>query len=143
LVVQEKLGGPLGSTEAKIASKAQIDDLRSRKCMSEAADELDVGLTTLKRWFRVYYPDFDVRWSKEQTILDVRCELERRLEEVHEHWRAGHSMQHTVRALNIQGLTVHRLRDWCDRRVTRIYWRHRLNCRDLSPDLDWFIDYNE
>ena len=153
LVVQGK-SGPV----EKIISKKTIDDLRSRKYQTEAAKELSVNPTTLLKWFKVYYPDPDERWStgfavpneayaervrKQQAKLDMHCELERRLEEVHEHWRLGHTMQHTVRALNIQGLTVRGLRAWCDSRVTRIYWRHRLNCRDLSPDLDWFIDYNE
>ena len=154
LVMQGKGGLP----KAKIPSKETIDDLRSRMYQQEAADELGVASTTLLKWFSRYYPDPDVRWStgfalpneayaervrKQQAKLDMHCELERRLEEVHEHWRLGHTMQHTVRALNIEGLTVRGLRAWCDSRVTKIYWRHRLNCRDLSPNLDWFIDYNE
>ena len=154
LVVQGKGGRPA----AKIVSKETIDDLRSRKYQSEAAEELGVAATTLLKWFKRYYPDPDERWStgfavpneayaervrKQQAKLDMHCELERRLEEVHGHWRLGHTMQHTVRALNIEGLTVRRLRAWCDSRVTKIYWRHRLTCRDLSPDLDWFIDWNE
>ena len=62
MVVQEKLGGPLGSTEAKIASKAQIDDLRSRMFLQEAANELGVSRQALARRFAAFCPG--ERWKQ-------------------------------------------------------------------------------
>jgi hypothetical protein len=50
---------------------------------------------------------------------------------------------HTVLLLNIDGLTVNKFRRWLrDRDGGQIFWRHRLNCKDISPNLDWLIDYN-
>ena len=53
-------------------------------------------------------------------------------------------MQRTVLLLNIEGLDVAKFNYWLKKRDGgRIWWRHRLNCRNIGADLDWLINYNE
>ena len=53
-------------------------------------------------------------------------------------------MQRTVLLLNIEGLDVSKFNYWLKiRDAGRIWWRHRLNCSNISPNLDWLKNYNE
>ena len=58
LVVQ----GKPGSKRKTTITKAQIDDLRSRKYQCEAADELGVSRQALARRFAAFYPG--ERWKQ-------------------------------------------------------------------------------
>ncbi len=53
-------------------------------------------------------------------------------------------MQRTVLLLNIEGLTFNTFNYWLKIRDRgRIWWRHRLNCRNIGANLDWLKNYNE
>jgi transposase len=136
-----------------------IDEIRARKYQKDAAEELGVGESTLQRRFRHFYPGgeawstagfgrragqkFAERQQQHVEKLALHLELERRIDEVHEDWKAGRAMRHTVLLLNIAGLTVSRFRNWLHTREGgEIFWRHRLNCPNIGAHLDWFINYN-
>ncbi len=62
--------------------------------------------------------------------------------QVHGHWRLGRTVAHTVLLLKIDGLTFNKFKHFLRvRDGGQIFWRHRLNCKDIGPNLDWLIDY--
>jgi hypothetical protein len=53
------------------------------------------------------------------------------------------TVTHTVLLLNIDGLTVNKLKRWMvDRDDGHIFWRNRLTSSDISANANWLIDYN-
>ncbi len=63
--------------------------------------------------------------------------------QVHGYWKNARTVTHTVLLLNIGGLTVGKFRYWLQvRDGGEIFWRHRLTCEDIGPNLNWLINYN-